>query len=127
MQDIKPYIAEGTKSRFYIPRTLAADFTEFLSNDIPNTVMNFQLLRDWYEQFEEGYEPKYIRGEIYPDATKSRYANTDNNMNFRADVNSGIGKGDMLIDPKGMVYVLDWEVALQSNNAPSRALRCNMH
>ena len=127
MQDIKPYIAEGTKSRFYIPRTLAADFTEFLSNDIPNTVMDFQLLRDWYDQFEEGYEPTYIRCEIYPDATKSRYANTDNNMNIRADVNSGIEKGDMLIDPKGMVYLLDWEVALQSNNAPSRALRCNMH
>lgn len=123
----KPYIAEGTKSRFFIPRTLAADFTEFLSNDIPNTVMDFTLLHNWYDQYKEDYQPSTIRCEIYPDSTKSRYANTDNNMNIRADVNSGIEKGDMIIDPKGMVYILDWEVAQQSNNAPSRALRCNMH
>lgn len=123
----KPYIAEGTKSRFFVPRTLAADFTEFLDNDIPNTVMSFTHLHDWYEQFEDGYKPKSIRCEIYPDSTKSRYANTDNNMNIRADINSGIEKGDMVVDPAGMVYLLDWEVALQSNNAPSRALRCNMH
>jgi hypothetical protein len=123
----KPYIAEGTKSRFFVPRTLAADFTEFLDNDIPNTVMSFTHLHDWYEQFEDGYKPKSIRCEIYPDSTKSRYANTDNNMNIRADINSGIEKGDMVVDPAGMVYILDWEVALQSNNAPSRALRCNMY
>ena len=123
----KPYIAEASNTRFYVPRTLAADFTEFLSNDIPHMVMDFKLLPDWYDQFKEGYEAKIIRGEIYSDSTKSRYSNTDNNMNFRADVNSGIKKGDMLVDPDGTIYVLDWEVALQSNNAPSRALRCNMN
>ena len=48
-------------------------------------------------------------------------------MNFRAAVDSGIQKGDMLIQPNGEVFVLDWEVALESNNAPSRALRCNMN
>ena len=122
----KPYVAEPSRSKFYVPRTLVADFTEFLDNDIPNSVMDFQLLHDWFDQNKEGYEPVSIRGEIYSDATKSRYSNTDNNMNFRADVNSGIRKGDMLIDSSGTVYVLDWEVALQSNNAPSRALRCNM-
>lgn len=122
----RPYVPESTSKRFYVPTTLAADFTEFLNTDIPNTVMDFTLLPDWYDQFKEGYEPRVIRGEIYPDSTKSRYSNTDNNLNFRADVNSGIKKGDMIIDPKGMAYVLDWEVALQSNNAPSRAVRCNM-
>lgn len=123
----RPYNPESTSKRFYVPTTLAADFTEFLNTDIPNTVMDFQLLPDWYDQFKEGYEPQMIRGEIYPDSTKSRYSNTDNNLNFRADVNSGIKKGDMIIDPSGMIYVLDWEVALQSNNAPSRALKCNMY
>lgn len=122
----RPYVPEATSKRFYVPTTLAADFTEFLNTDIPNTVMDFTLLPDWYDQFKEGYEARVIRGEIYPDSTKSRYSNTDNNLNFRADVNSGIKKGDMIVDPKGMVYVLDWEVALQSNNAPSRAVRCNM-
>lgn len=122
----KPYVPDGSKMKFYVPRTLAADFTEFLSNDIPNTVMDFELLTDWYDQFKEEYEPKMIRCEIYPDSSKSRYSNTDNNMNIRAAVDSGIKKGDMLIDPEGTVYVLDWEVAKQANNAPSRALRCNM-
>lgn len=120
-----PYVPSGTSKRFKVPRTLAADFRAFLEQDIPNTVMDFTLLKNWYDQFEDEYEPVTIRGEIYPDSTKSRYANTDNNMNFRADVASGIRKGDMLIQPDGTIFLLDWEVALQSNNAPSRALRCN--
>jgi len=122
-----PYIPEATQKRFYVPKALAADFTEFLQNDIPNTVMNFELVKSWYDRADDNYEPVYIRGEIYPDSTKSRYSNTDNNMNFRADINSGIRKGDMIIQPDGTIFVLDWEVALESNNAPSRALRCNMH
>ena len=121
-----PYVPMGTSKRFKVPRTLAADFTAFLNQDIPNTNMDFELLQDWYAREEDGYEPKYIRAEIYPDSTKSRYENTDNNMNIRADINSGIRKGDMLIQPDGTIFVLDWAVALQSNNAPSRALRCNM-
>jgi len=121
------YVPQGTNKRFRIPRTLAADFTKFLDHDIPNTVMSFTILKDWYEQFEEDYEAKTIRAEIYPDSTKSRYENTDNNMNIRADVNSGIRKGDMLIQPDGQIFLLDWMVALESNNAPSRALRCNIY
>lgn len=121
-----PYVPQGTTKRFRVPRTLAADFDSFLNQDIPNTNMDFIHIPDWYAQFEEGYEPQYIRGEIYPDSTKSRYENTDNNMNIRCSVTSGIKKGDMLIEPDETVYILDWEVHLQSNNAPSRAVRCNM-
>lgn len=122
----KPYIPEPTSKRFYVPRTLASDFTEFLSYDIPNTVMDFELLPNWFSKEQEEYEPEFIRMEIYPDSSKSRYTNTDNFMNVRAAVDSGIKKGDMIVAPDGTVYLLDWEVALQSNNAPSRALRCNM-
>ena len=89
--------------------------------------MDFVIHKDWCAQFADGYEERTIRGEIYPDSTKSRYTNMDNYMNIRADVDSGIRKGDMLVDPNGVIYLLNWEVALQSNNAPSRALRCNMH
>lgn len=121
-----PYIPQPTSKRFRVPRTLAADFTSFLNQDIPNAVMDFILLPNWYMQFEENYVENIIRGEIYPDSTKSRYEDTDNNMNFRADVNSGIKKGDMIIQPDGTIFLLDWFVALESNNAPSRALRCNM-
>lgn len=121
-----PYIPQGTSKRFRVPRTLAADFDAFLNQDIPNTNMDFEILKNWYDRFEDGYEPQYVRGEIYADSTKSRYENTDNNMNIRCSASSGIRKGDMLIEPDGNIYILDWEVHLQSNNAPSRALRCNM-
>jgi len=124
----KPYVPAGTKTRFYRPPTLASDFTEFLDGDIPNMVMDFTLLPDWYDQFKEDYEPQIIRGELYADTSKSRYSNTDNNLNIRCDVNSGIKKGDMVIaSNNGDVFILDWEVALQSNNAPSRAVRCNFN
>ena len=121
-----PYIPEGTSKRFRVPRTLAADFDAFLDRDIPNTNMDFEILHDWYDRFKEDYTPQYIRGEIYPDSTKSRYENTDNNMNIRCSVSSGIRKGDMLIEPDRSIYILDWNVHLDSNNAPSRALRCNL-
>lgn len=122
----KPYVPVPTSKRFLIPRTQASDFTEFLSHDIPNTVMDFELLPNWFLRNEPDYKPHTIRMEIYPDSSKSRYTNTDNFMNVRADVDSGIKKGDMVVAPDGTTYLLDWAVALQSNNAPSRALRCNM-
>lgn len=121
-----PYVPQGTTKRFKVPRTLAADFDAFLNQDIPNTNMDFELVPDWYARGGQNYTPHYIRGEIYPDSTKSRYENTDNNMNIRCSVSSGIKKGDMVVEPDGTIYVLDWAVHLQSNNAPSRALRCNM-
>lgn len=123
----KPYVPSGTNKRFYVPPTLPSDFTEFLDNDIPNTVMNFKLYHNWYDQFEDGYKETIVRGELYPDTSKSRYTNTDNNMNIRCDINSGVTKGDILIDENNIIYILDWEVHKQSNNLPSRALRCNMY
>lgn len=120
-----PYVPQGTSKRFRVPRTLAADFDAFLNQDIPNTNMDFEILKNWFDKFKDDYEPEYVRGEIYPDSTKSRYENTDNHLNLRCSVTSGIRQGDMLIEPDGSIYVLDWNVHLQSNNAPSRALKCN--
>ena len=112
--------------KFYVPPTLAADFDAFLNTNVPNQVGDFELLTDWNAQFAQGYRKKYIRGEIYPDSTKSRYENTDNFMNFRASASSGIKKGDMIVQrDNGKIFLLDWEVSLETNNAPSRALRCN--
>jgi len=112
-------------SRFAVPNTLASDFARFLQSDIPGAVGDFTLIQDWYSQYESGYSPTVIRGEIYPDSTKSRYSNTDNNLNFRAALDSGIKKGDMLIGPDETIYLLDWDVPPQPNNRMSRALRCN--
>ena len=121
-----PYVPQGTSKRFKVPRTLAADFDRFLSQDIPNTNMDFEILKNWFDKFDPNYEPKYIRGEIYPDSTKSRYENTDAIQNIRCSVYSDLRKGDMLIQPDGVIYIADWYVQRQSNNAPSRLLRCNM-
>lgn len=121
-----PYIPQPTTKKYNVPKTLEADFDEFLENDIPGHVCDYELVECWYDRNSEDYEPKYIRGEIYPDSTKSRYENTDSNMNFRASRSSGIKKGDMMISPNGNIYLFDWRVELQSNNAPTRALYCNM-
>lgn len=121
-----PYVPQPTTKKYNVPKTLAADFDEFLENDIPGHNADYEVLTSWYDRNKEDYVPNYIRGELYPDSTKSRYQNTDNNMNFRASRSSGIKKGDMMIAPSGYIYLFDWEVELQSNNAPTRALRCNM-
>ena len=122
-----PYVPAGTKTRFYRPPTLAADFTKFLDGDLPHMVMDFTILKSWYDQFKEGYEPSIIRGEFYADTAKSRYSNTDHQVNIRCDVNSGLRKGDMLIaSDNGEVYIANWNVVLQTNNAPSRLLLCNL-
>lgn len=122
----RPYLSAPSKTRFYLPPTLADDFRNFLDGDLPNQVMDFELVNDWFDRTAEDYEPVIIRGELYPDSTKSRYINMDHNLNFRADVESGIRKGDMIVaSNNGQVYLLDWHVSLESNNAPSRALVCN--
>lgn len=122
-----PYVPQESRTRFFVPKTLAADFDNFLNHDIPNTVMDFELVHNWYEKENEEYTPKYIRGEIYPDATKSRYENTDNNMNIRCSLTSGIRKGDMVIEPDNTIYLLDWNGHKESNNIPSRAVYCNLY
>lgn len=87
-----PYTASPSSSQFFVPKTLQSDFDNFLSQDIPGAVEDYILVSDWYAQADENYKPTVIRGEIYPDATKSRYENTDNNLNFRASLSSGIKK-----------------------------------
>lgn len=115
------YSTTESQTRFYVPPTLVGDFDNFLALDIPGAVMEFQVYHNWYDQ----ETTESIRGEIYPDATKSRYANTDNNLNFRTSVKSDIQKGDLIKDPAGEIYLLDWDIPPQPNNKMSRALRCN--
>lgn len=123
---INSYNPQRSSSRFYVPSTLASDFANFLRNDIPGAVSDFTILQNWYDKIKEDYAPILIRGEIYPDSTKSRYSNTDNNLNFRTDLYTDIKKGDMLIGPDDTIYLLDWEVPPSPNNKMSRALRCNV-
>lgn len=112
--------------KFFVPPTLEKDFDDFLNTDVPNQVQGYELLKDWYAQLDSGYKPTIVRCEVYPDSTKSRYENTDNYVNVRASLSSGIVKGDMLRDAEGNIYVLDWDILKETNNIPTRGLRCNM-
>lgn len=125
----RAYVPQESRSRFYLPPTLESDFDNFLANDLPNQVMDFDVIDDWYAPIEDGsYQVRTVRGELYPDSTKSRYEDTDNNMNIRCSLSSGIKKGDIMVPSNRFeIFVLDWEVAPESNNLPSRALRCNMY
>lgn len=110
--------------KFFVPPTLVQDFDNFLNTELPGANISFEILHDWYDQFEEGYEPHYERGEMYPDSTKSRYVNTDNNLNVRFGYNACVNSGDYVIGD-GVIYLLDWQVAPQPNNRATRAVRCN--
>lgn len=123
----KPYIPVPSTRQFFIPPTLATDFDKFLENDIPNVVMDFKLYHNWYDQYEENYEETVIRGEIYPNATKSRYENMGNQSNFRAGTESGIVQGDIVEDLNGDLYILDWNIEHQANNRSTRATLCNSY
>lgn len=108
--------------KFRVP-TLEKDFDQFLDTaNVPNQVVTVKIYHDWYnqEQFEEH------RVEIYPDSTMSRYENSDSvaNMRFKKSALS-VDKGDMVLDPNGMLYVLDWKVLPESNNRRTRGRKCN--
>lgn len=51
----------------------------------------------------------------------------DNQLNFRASVSSGIKAGDIAVDPNGKIYLLDWDIEPEPNNASTRALTCNAY
>lgn len=108
--------------KFYIPPTLASDFDNFLSHDIPNQVMDFKVYHNWYDN-----NFHIERAELYPDSTKSRYENTDSNMNIRFSVSADVDKGDIVIDENGRLYILDWGINPEHNNKASRAVECNFN
>lgn len=109
---------------FYVPKTLKKDFDDFLDTEgITDQVVTTEVIHDWFNQ---GTKKQLERCEWYPDSTKSRYENTDNNMNVRFKHDSDVHKGDIVIHPNGDIFVLDWDVAPSVNNRASRAVRCNL-
>ena len=62
----------------------------------------------------------------YPDSTKSRYENTDANLNVRFSRSADVIKGDYVIQEDGTIYLLDWSMPPQPNNKASRAVICNL-
>lgn len=92
---------------------------------MPEATFTFEILENWYDQFEEGYKKTLTRGEVFPINWKSNFANSDNGVNFRTDFREKIRKGDMLIREDGVIYLLTWTVNNQINNQPTQAQICN--
>lgn len=87
--------------------------------------MPFETLHDWYAQFDSQYKKVFWNGEIYANPSKSRYSNEDNHLEIRFARYADVRKGDYIIDEDRVIYLLDWVIGPESNNKPSRCLRCN--
>ena len=111
---------------FYVPPKLEQDFDDFLKNDIPGAVQEFVIIHDWYDQFNEDYEPYTAKAEIYPDSAFSRYTNMDNlSWNIRFSKKTDIRKGDIVQQKDGSLYLCDWAIGPSPNDKRTRPVRCN--
>lgn len=114
--------------RFYVPPTSKSDFVNLLNTQIDNFTGTYEILSDWYAQFEDGYEPMLVRGTYYPIDWKSKIGNSDMSNNFKIGYGDDfpvLEKGDMLINEKGEVMILNWMVSRHINNQASQAMQCN--
>ena len=84
------------------------------------------MLRDWYAQFEEGYEPVQVRATYYPIDWKSKIGNSDMAENFKCPHGDVvIVKGDIIVNEAGEPLMLNWKVSNHINNQASQAVICN--
>ena len=122
-----PFNGASSRSKFYVPPTIQSDFTNLLHTDIPNFTYTFELIKDWYDTFDENYEPSYIRATYYPIDWKSKIGNSDMAENFKTDYGTKVAKGDMVRMEDGSVYLLNWYVQTHINNQATQAAICNMN
>ena len=122
---IPPIVAKSHKN-FRPPATIEDDFRRLLMHDVPHVNYTFELVRDWYEIREEGYEPTYIRAQQTPIDWKSKIGNSDMSTNFKTTHDIPIRKGDMVIREDGVVYLLNWNVTNHANNQATQSAECNV-
>lgn len=88
-------------------------------------LFTFEILHNWYDKFNEDYEPIYIRAQQSAIAWKSKIGNSDLSTNFKTDHNHKIYKGDIAIREDGKIYILDWNVGLNPNNQATQSTEMN--
>lgn len=125
MPVIVPFVGENSLMQFYIPPTIQTDYTNQLNTDIPEFTHTYELVRDWYSQNEEGYEPIFLRATVFPIEWKSKVGNSDDSQNFKTDYAVRIRKGDMVIGEDKRVALLNWRVQEHINNQATQAIDCN--
>lgn len=120
-----PAKVESSRKDFRPPPTIESDFRRLLNHDVPHVNFTFELVRDWFELNNEGYEPIYIRAQQTPIDWKSKIGNSDMSTNFKVTHDIPIHKGDMVIREDGVVYLLNWNVQNHANNQATQSLECN--
>lgn len=123
--DLIPSIQEGSIKDFRPPSTIESDFRRLLMHDVPHVNFTFELLHDWFSQFENNYEPVYIRAQQTPIDWKSKIGNSDMSTNFKVTHDMPIHKGDMVIREDGTIYLLNWNVQNHPNNQATQSIECN--
>lgn len=114
-----------TYRRFRDPVTLYSDWHNELYEDKPYVNWWFDIIHDWYEQFEDNYEPYKIRAQQTPIDWKSKIGNSDMSTNFKVEHTAEIYKGDYAIREDGTVYLLNWNVQNHANNQATQSVECN--
>lgn len=122
--DIPEVVLTDSTRHFDIPPTILSDYRNQLHSDVPNTVFDFRLLRNWYDQFENK-EEIMIRAEHFPINWKSKVGNSDANKNFYTDYDVEIKKGDIVIREDGLILMLNWSTQQYINAQTTQAIECN--
>ena len=123
-QTIAPKVMTSGKD-FRPPATIEDDFRRLLEHDVPHVNFTFELVRDWYDIFEDDYEPFYIRAQQTPIDWKSKIGNSDMSVNFKVTHDIPIHKGDMVIREDGTVFLQNWNVQNHANNQATQTIECN--
>lgn len=114
-----------SSKRFKIPETILSDYENYLNTEVPHAVYDFQLIQDWYDQFNDGYEKVMLRAEHFPINWKSKVGNSDANHNFYTSYRVPIRKGDIVIREDGIICMLNWSIQRYINAQTTQAIDCN--
>lgn len=126
--EIKRTVYTDSSRAFYIPPTSKSDFVNLLHTQVDNFTGTYVVLEDWYVQYDEGYEPTYVRATYYPIDWKSKVGNSDMSDNFKAGYEGVVlKKGDIVQSEDGNPMMLNWKVSKHINNQASQAIMCNAY
>lgn len=93
---------------------------------MPGVNYTFEVVRNWYDRDQDGYEPEFIRASYFPISWKSKIGNSDMGSNFFTNTKVDVKKGDLVVREDGEIYILDWKVQRKPNTQTTQAKDCNM-
>ena len=124
--DLRPNPQVFNHRRFRVPVTLDSDWKQNLLEDKKHVNYCFELLHDWYDQFDEEYEPEWVRAQQTPIDWKSKIGNSDASFNFKTTHDVMVRKGDMVRREDGVISILNWDIQEHANNKATQVAKCNL-